>query len=328
MTNECSASDVSPQSDVGVAPGFTDAGTSSNRTTKNGRLERTAVMSKKKGTSPWIWIGCGCFLCVALIVGAIVGAGFAGFSWVQSLVDDMADPQARTAAALDMLGAEALPPNYHARAFFNLPFLMELVILSDGAPPAEINAEGFEEKAEQLGNLVLRGDDLGANTLIYLKLRQRDERDPIEDVLAGRGQGNTDIDLGLELDAAESLGEGELEIHGERVTWRAYRGKMDTVGGDHGGIFAAAQVFCEATSEVHDFLWFQKALADRVANESTPSSDSAITSADEAVVEEPSVAAETSMAEAGAEPAVDDIEGSPADPEALSALLSHFQVCG
>ena len=289
-------------------------------------------MSKKKGTSPWIWIGCGCFLCVALIVGAIVGAGFAGFSWVQSLVDDMADPQARTAASLDLLGAESLPPDYHARAFFSLPFLMELVILSDGAPPAAIEAEGFEEKAEQLGNLVLRGDDLGANTLIYLKLRQRDERDPIEDVLAGRGQGNTDIDLGLELDASESLGEGELEIHGERVTWRAYRGKMDTVGGDHGGIFAAAQVFCEATSEVHDFLWFQKAVTDRVVEESSPSSDSAITSTDEAVVEGSLVgsdaAPETSSAEAGAEPEVDDIEGSPADPEALSTLLSHFQVCG
>ncbi len=288
-------------------------------------------MSKKKGTPPWIWIGCGCFLCVALIVGAIVGAGFAGFSWVQNLVEDMADPQARTAAALDMLGAESLPSGYHARAFFNLPFLMELVILSDGAPPAEIDAEGFEEKAEQLGNLVLRGDDLGANTLIYLKLRQRDAEDPIEDVLAGRGQGNTDVDLGLELDASEPLGEGELEIHGERVTWRAYRGKMDTVGGDHNGIFAAAQVFCGSTSEVHDFLWFQKASAGQVADQPSPSSDSAITSADAAMVEESLVGsepdAEADAHETGVESAVDDVEGSPADPEALSALLSHFDVC-
>lgn len=288
-------------------------------------------MSKKKGTPPWIWIGCGCFLCVALIVGAIVGAGFAGFSWIQSLVEDMADPQARTAAALDMLGADSLPSGYHARAFFNLPFLMELVILSDGAPPAEIDAEGFEEKAEQLGNLVLRGDDLGANTLIYLKLRQRDAKDPIEDVLAGRGQGNTDVDLGLELDAAESLGEGELEIHGERVTWRAYRGQMDTVGGDHEGIFAAVQVLCGTSSEVHDFLWFQKASADPITIEPSPSSDSAITSADAAMVEESLVGsepdAEADAHETGVGQAVDDVEGSPADPEALSALLSHFDVC-
>lgn len=304
-------------------------------------------MSKKKGTPAWIWIGCGCFLCIVLIVGAIGGLGFAGFSWVQSLVEDMADPQARTAAALDMLGAETLPPDYHARAFFSLPFLMELVILSDGPPPVAIEAEDFEEKAEQLSNLVLTGENMGANTLIYLKLRKRNAEDAIEDVLAGQGRGNTDIDLGVEFEAASSLGQGELEVHGERVTWRAYRGRMDTVGGDHTGIFAAVQVFC-ASSEIHDLLWFQKTQTDTVSTATAPApaapatsssttnsstaSDSAQIAAGAAIVETVGTdveAIDETSTEASTEPQVDvdDVQGSPADPEALSTLLSYFHVC-
>ena len=277
-------------------------------------------MSTKKGTPAWIWIGCGCFLCVVLIIAAIGGLGFAGFSWVKNLVEDMADPQARTAATLDMLGAETLPAGYHARAFFNFPFIMQMAILSDGTPPERIEGEDFEEKAEQLENLMLHSDQMGTNTLFYLKLRNRNADDSIERVLAGKGRGNADIDLGVEFDISDSLGEGELQIGEQPATWRAYRGEMDTVGGEHEGIFTAVQFHCPS-GDVHDVLWFQQA-GGQAQNAGAVSETMSAEAQDAA--EAPMV----NMSESQALP-IDpsDLEGTPADPKALTELLSYFKLC-
>lgn len=274
----------------------------------------------KKGTSPWVWVGCGCFLCIVLLVAVIGGAGFAGVSFVKGMVEDMADPQARAEAAMRLLGAETLPDGYHARAFLNIPFLMQLVILSDGPPMEAIEGEDFEEKAQKMENLVLRSDQLGENTLIYLKLRDRDFDYSIEEIIAGNGRDDANVDLGVEFSDGAKIAEGELMVDAQPLTYRAYRGDMEAMGGASPGIYASIQVRCD-DGEGHDVLWFQK----------WPGSDT-LDGGAPAEVEPVDVnlpETETPAEPPAAEPlSAEDLAGTPADPEALEQLFSYFKLCG
>ena len=257
-------------------------------------------MSKKK-TPIWAWIGCGCLLCVFLFIAVIGGIGVAGFTFVKGVVEDMADPEARTAAAMNLLGAEALPDGYFTRGFLNIPFVMQLAILSDGEPLPAVEGENLEEKAQQLENLVLRSDQLGRNTVIYLKLRDRNPDETIEDILSGDGRSNANVDLGVEFENGELASEGEMDVQGQPVSWRAYEGEMDTMGGAHDGIFAALNVIC-SNGEIHDFLWFQKTELE-----------------------------EENIPEDGSLPDLDSassrLSGTPGDPDAIRDLFGHFQLC-
>ena len=257
-------------------------------------------MGKSK-TPVWAWIGCGCLLCIFLFFAVIGGIGLAGVSFVKGMVEDMADPASRTASVLELLGAEALPEGYVVRAVLKIPFIMQVAILSDGEPLPAVEGEDFEEKAQQLENLVLRSDQLGDNTIIYLKLRDRKEDLHVEDLLSGRAHGNANVDLGVRFESVEEVSEGKATVGAQPLTWRAFEGAMEVVGGEEFGVFAAVQVAC-AGGEIHDVLWFQKS---GPIEEKVPDDGSV-----------PDVNA-----------AVARLAGTPADPEALRGLFEHFSLC-
>ncbi|MCG8455138.1 MAG: hypothetical protein MI919_02585, partial [Holophagales bacterium] len=212
-------------------------------------------MAKSK-TPAWIWIGCGCLLCILLIIAALGGLGFAGFTYFEGLVSDMADPESRTQAAMGLMGAETLPEGYRAHAFFRMPWIMDIVVLTDGGSAAETEGESFEEKAETLKNLLVQQSMMGPNLIVYLKLRGRGA-EPLEPIISGRQRSNgANVDLGMELEAEERLGEGDLEVGSQMVRWRAHRGHLKTVDGRTPGIYAVLRIQCSEGSD-RDLLWFQ-----------------------------------------------------------------------
>lgn len=259
-------------------------------------------MGKNK-TPIWAWIGCGCLLCVMLFMAVIGGIGVAGFTFFKGMVEDMADPVARNAKVAELLGAESLPEGFHARAVLGIPFIMQVAILSDGEPLEAISGDDFEEKVQEMENLVLRGDQLGQNTIIYLKLRDRDTDEKVEDILDGSNRGNAKVDLGVrfERETDELISEGEMEVAGQPITWRAFEGDIETQGDASVGVVAAVQVACPS-GDVHDVLWFQKSELEQ----EEAAADGSLPDLDEATAR---------------------IAGTPGDPEALRSLFEHFRLC-
>ncbi|MEM1204948.1 MAG: hypothetical protein AAGN66_17085 [Acidobacteriota bacterium] len=246
-------------------------------------------MARNSGTPAWIWIGCGCLLAVLLLVGVLGGLGFAGFSWLRGAVDDMADPAAREAKALEVLGAEALPEGYGVQAVFGLPWVMELVVLSDSEARPEAVGESFEERVESLENLMVRADRLGDHLFIYLKVRGRGD-ESLESILSGeRTASGANVDLALDFRVTEELGAGDLDIAGHPVRYETRRGYLQATGGGEEGIWAAVRFECP--DEIHDGLWFRR-------------------------IDPPAEA-----------PPEMDLGGTPADPAALTEFLSQFDVC-
>jgi hypothetical protein len=96
------------------------------------------MMAEKKRTSPWVYVGVGCLVAVLAIVAVIVAIGAWGFTQVRQMQRTMEDPVTRTAAAVETLGATALPEGYHAMVALSVPFgVMETTMLTDREPDAD-----------------------------------------------------------------------------------------------------------------------------------------------------------------------------------------------
>ena len=64
----------------------------------------------------WLfWVLGGCLLFVMLIVGSIVGVYYWTKSKLTAMVEEQSDPVQREQGLKAMLGAQTLPPGYHAR---------------------------------------------------------------------------------------------------------------------------------------------------------------------------------------------------------------------
>lgn len=88
--------------------------------------------------------GCGCGL---LLVAAIIGGAlFWGAQAMKQFAESMDDPALRRAKALEVLGADELPPGYSAEVGIEIPLVMRFALISD-APPA-VEAVEAPEPAE------------------------------------------------------------------------------------------------------------------------------------------------------------------------------------
>lgn len=203
-------------------------------------------MAKNNGVPAWVWVGCGCVLCIVLLVGGLTAVGFLGFGMVKKTVEDMADPEVRRAKVEKMLGAEGgLPAGYHAHSTFSFPFSVKLASLSDGPEPKAPEDASFEEKAEMMVSMIPRGDQLGEHTFIYLEARGMRDDQRIEDILGGETIGSTtSVDLSMEFEAEEDLGSGSLDAAGTTVDWRAARGSLNLISGTTDAQWVAVRFRC------------------------------------------------------------------------------------
>jgi len=267
----------------------------------------------KKGTSPWIWVGCGCVVLLGLAVLAAVGAGFWGFTAFKGYVDDVKDPEARAAEVAKILGAAELPEGYYAHFFFRIPWIMEMAILSD-RPVREMT------DAELEGYDPLDSEEVGDHLFMYLSVRG-DEKDELESIFEDGGgrPGGMEFDLGSSFDPQEKLGEGSLEIGPQKIRYVSHRGDMITE--DHhrlAGVFASMLVECSpgGGGRTRFALWFAREPQPR-----EPKPESTTVEAEASPVEESPVEAAPSEASAA------ELAGTPADEAALRDFMAHFNVC-
>lgn len=205
---------------------------------------------KRHGTPLWVTLGCGCLLLIGLAFGAIVAAGWLGVSVFKDYVEDMKDPAARGARAAEILGAGELPEGYSAQMFFRIPWVIDMVILSDGEP-ARVENDDYE----------LDEASFGQHALFFLILHRGEmDEDEVEKMLRGEPVAEgVHIDMGLETESKEELSRGTLEIPPQTLRYVAHRGELELE--DHRpieGIFSRMFVDCPGDELSRLAIWIQR----------------------------------------------------------------------
>lgn len=205
----------------------------------------------KKGTSPWLYIGCGCCVLAGLVVAALIAAGIFGASVAKDYFDDLKDPESRNRRAREILGGEQLPAGYHALLFLRVPWIFEAVILTDGPPQqlGEAELEGFSP---------LESRHLGEHLFLYLAVRGDDE--DLEGAFQGRrDSGNVHFDFGSSFASREVLTEGGFDVTGGRLTYTAHRGELTTEDGERwNGLYSEMRIACDHDGKARLALWFAR----------------------------------------------------------------------
>lgn len=207
-----------------------------------------------KNTSPWIYVGCGCLGCLMLGVSLVAFLGMAGSSMVKGFVEDLEDPVARDERARRILGTDELPAGYHARVFFSIPWILDMVILADGEPITYSDIESADlENGEpfDLGNLT--ADDAVSRFFFYLAVRGEDA----EAEAIFRGDSKVDVKLGASVESSEKIGEGSFTDDDQTVEYALHHGEMKTDDGSRlDGTYGLMKISCPAGDRTRVALWF------------------------------------------------------------------------
>lgn len=179
-----------------------------------------------------------------MIVLMAVAAGACGvWLWRQGadMRDEAADPERRSMRALEVLGISEVPKGYHVLAAFAVPFVMQTAILTDAAPDAEGNSEGFNERG-----------------FVYFEMLGigQDEQE-LRDFFEGR---TDDIgvlrDNGIQTDIDEVLERGVLELTGASAMYVTQRGRVRMNRFNDSGLSALALIDCPQDERRRVALWF------------------------------------------------------------------------
>lgn len=167
-------------------------------------------MANNDGRSPWVYVGVGCGILVAMVVVVAVTIVFVGFRSVSRLKAEMADPAARQAKALRLLGVDELPQGYYAGPSFSIPLLFDMAMLVDQPPEEDGSVANSTERL-----------------FIYVKII-RGSRD-WNDYTEGRADPMEMLnDQGFRLESAETINSEELMIGDMKLFYVAQRGKLQT----------------------------------------------------------------------------------------------------
>jgi hypothetical protein len=248
-------------------------------------------MIVEKRTSPWVWVAAGCLGALLLALGVVMTLGYLGYRKVKELEAEMKDPEARSASARRVLGAERLPEGYHAVIGMSVPLVMDMAMLSDRPPDAEGQSRG-----------------LGERGFIYVRtLAPNQNQQEMRDYFEGRS------------DDADVLRRNNIRIHREgavlrrgvidlaedaKLMYMSQRGSMDMSHGSARGITTLMLLSCTGDSRQRMGIWFGPEPA-RTA--SPPAAERRRSS----VVSEEI-----------------DLSGTPADESAIREFMAHFRLCG
>ncbi len=198
-------------------------------------------MAEKK-TSPWVYIGCGCLLIIAIAVVGGIGGCFFLVKKGKEFGESMADPVKREERALDVLGAGQLPEGYNAIFGMSIPFLFDIALVGTG----EVGPSG-----EPAG--------LGDEGLIYLKMLQvgDNNKQELQDFFEGK---TNDIEAlrnsNINVDVQQMIGRGALQSGDMALQYVTSRGGVSMEGPSARGLVSVVLVGCETDSKQRIGIWY------------------------------------------------------------------------
>lgn len=199
----------------------------------------------RQKTSPWMYIGCGCGLLVALVLAGIVTLTVFGYKKGKDFEESFKDPVKRAAKTREILRYDKLPEGYYPMGAFSVPMTMDMAMLTDHEPEPGEGGKGSSEFHE-------RG-------FIYMVFRSWLGKNPKElrNYLDGKGprpkwMNNSDVDL----EDREILKRGHVDVRGQDILYVASRSDADHPGKKHGkGLVTFLSIECPNDSRQHLGLW-------------------------------------------------------------------------
>lgn len=199
---------------------------------------------KKGGTSPWVYIGCGCAGLVILGMATFSAFTYFAYRKGKEIEKTWSDPKAREEKAREVLVYDKLPEGYYPLGAMSIPFVMDMAMIGDDPPPAGAkpdDQEGFKERG-----------------FMYFKVRRMGKGDrEVRDFMAGKGK-KPDWMQGSDFDEQQILRRGEVAMAGQKIAFSAMRGQVDVNNEKRDGITTMMLIDCTGAkdSRVRFGLWF------------------------------------------------------------------------
>jgi hypothetical protein len=195
----------------------------------------------------YVGVGCGVLAILALVV-VVALVVFVGRT-VREVSEQFTDPAARTERAAELLGAETLPEGYNAMMTFSIPWVVDLVMLSDARPDAEGKIESFDSSG-----------------FIYVKSIQKGaDRQRMQDYFDGRiGFEELFRDSGMDMqmqgnfgfDRAEEIARGTVERDDVRIVHVSNSGRIRLDRGWSDGVGTFMLMECPGDEKMRLGIWF------------------------------------------------------------------------
>ena len=176
-------------------------------------------------------VGVGCFALVLAVAIVIFVVAQKAIEIGRDIEQSVKNPEPK---AMEVLSCESFPPDYHAQLAMSIPFLMDLVILSNEIRVAE-------------------GDvNMGGDGLIYMKLlwgaKQNQE---LRDFFEGKTNDPRALrDANINLGTQEIITRGAFDLDDQRFLYLVQRGDIQTDHGDSEGLSTVFLVQCGSESKM------------------------------------------------------------------------------
>lgn len=255
-------------------------------------------MTRKRSTSPWIYVGCGCLTLILIVVAVVVGGGFVGYSKMRGYVEDLNDPERRNVRALELLGADQMPEGYFTLFFVPVPWVFDFVMLTD----SEAANQTLEEIDQEIDPDLLSG-----HIFFYLRSSSVTDQETFGVVRRDLGDGQVRIEVSDQrFISRQQIGQGTLTLGRQELHWTGHRGAFEDERGEQfEGIYSVIEVSCNDNA-VRSAVWFQSTTEENVEVEGVEALDGAASpEAVEAI----------------------EIIGSPAHADTLEEFMGHFDLC-
>jgi hypothetical protein len=201
------------------------------------------MSEERTGTSPWVWVGCGCAVLVGLVMAAVVALGWWSYKQGKEIEVGFKDPVKRAERTREILPYEELPAGYYPLGAFSIPFLMDMAMFSDKEPRPEME----------------KGREFGERGFFFIKVRRFGKGDKdLERFLQGEGE-KPPLPEGAQVDfeSRETVATGTVEAGGGKLRYQARRGSLRAEQGSADGIANFFLVECKKDDGRLRFgIWF------------------------------------------------------------------------
>lgn len=246
-------------------------------------------MADNPNKNACLMLGTGCGCLALLLVLVVAGAVFWGVQAAKQMGREMEDPEARTTRALDILGADELPPGYHAVIGLEIPWIMRFALLTDGEPPTPSEPEVDVTVVLGEDGTVVIGEDGatveappepppaptlpaeappaparadGEHSFLFFEFLpgarlglDGEKQRRLEDFFSGASDDLSPLrEADIQVDLDEVLRRGELRTAGTDVRYVVGRGDVDEID-RHGGLHALFLLDCGGDPNLRLAIW-------------------------------------------------------------------------